>query len=276
MIDSHHHLWRYSAEQYGWIDDSMNVLKRDFTTDDLVGVMTAAGIDGTLAVQARQSIEETESLLAAAATCSLIRGVVGWVPLADACVGDVLDRFKQTATLCGVRHVVQDEPDEGFLSRHDFNRGVAMLESRSLVYDILIYTRQLPESIRFVDRHPNQIFVLDHIAKPTIRSPQIDETWKAQISELAKRPNVFCKFSGVITEVRDAAWTIETIRPYWDHALNVFGSQRLMYGSDWPVCLLRGEYPTWIATAGELADSLTPAERAAFWNDTAVRAYGIG
>jgi L-fuconolactonase len=275
LIDSHHHLWTYSAEEYGWISDSMSVLRRDFMLEELRGVADQSGVDGFVAVQARQTIEETTDLIRFAAEEPLIRGVVGWVPLADAKVSKVLDRFAEDPKLKAVRHVVQDEPDDRFILGRDFNRGVSELAGRGLVYDILIFARQLPASIEFVDRHPDLEMVLDHIAKPTIASSQFDTDWEIHFRELAKRSNVTCKFSGVLTEVRDPAWSLETIRPYWDVALDSFTPKRLMFGSDWPVCLLRTGHRPWLETVRELAGELSVSEQADLFANTAIKAYHL-
>ncbi|WP_166825126.1 amidohydrolase family protein [Thalassoroseus pseudoceratinae] len=274
-IDSHHHFWHYDPQEYGWIGPDMGVLKRDFLPADLKTEMQANGIEGVVSVQARQTVEETDALLAFADDSEWIRGVVGWVPLAAPDVTDVLARFADRPRLKAVRHVVQDEPDDRFLLRDDFNRGIAALKPFGLVYDILIYAKQLPSTIEFVDRHPEQPFVLDHIAKPTIQMAEFDQTWADLLRELAKRPNVSCKFSGVVTEVRDTEWTVETIRPYWDVALESFGPARLMYGSDWPVCLLRSEYDRWVNCVATLASEMSSDEQSNFWAGNAIRAYGL-
>ncbi len=275
IIDSHHHLWRYSAEEYGWINDEMSVLKHDFLTPELEQIASVGGIDGFVSVQARQTVAETTALLKIGANQPLIRGVVGWVPLADENVADVLDQFADADLLKGVRHVVQDEPDDRFIMGDDFNRGVALLKDRGLVYDVLIFARQLPASIEFVDRHPDQPMVLDHIAKPTIRASQFDAEWEKNIRDLARRKNITCKFSGVVTEVRDDAWTIETIRPYWDVALEAFTPKRLMFGSDWPVCLLRSGHLKWVQTVQALASDLSADEQADLFARTAISAYNL-
>ncbi|QDT04149.1 Amidohydrolase [Rubripirellula lacrimiformis] len=275
LIDSHHHLWKYSAEQYGWIDESMSVLRRDFLGDELRQVAAESGVDGFVSVQARQTVQETEELLRIADNEPLIRGVVGWVPLADPNVGDALDRFEGVAKLKGIRHVVQDEPDDRFLLGADFNRGVSQLHDRGLVYDVLIFAKQLPAAIEFADLHTNLPMVLDHIAKPTIASAEFDQTWADHLRELARRPNLTCKFSGVATEVRDADWSIETIRPYWDVALEAFTPSRLMFGSDWPVCLLKTHHRRWLDTVRELAAELTADEQQAIFADNAIRAYSL-
>jgi L-fuconolactonase len=275
-VDSHHHFWNYSAEQYGWISERMGVLRRDFVPKDLKQEIESTHVDYVVSVQARQEVVETRYLLDFANTNSWIRGVVGWVPLAHRSVAKVLESFTGETKLKGVRHVVQDEPDEGFLDREDFNAGVRLLRSFGLVYDLLIFGKQLPMALRFVDRHEGQRFVLDHIAKPVIKSGQIDEQWERDFRELAKRQNVDCKFSALVTEVRDPEWTVEMLRPYWDVALDAFGPDRLMFGSDWPVCLLRASYSDWIAAVGVLSGALSASEREKFWGGNANRAYNLG
>ena len=279
LIDGHHHLWKYSAKQYGWIDDGMSVLQRDFLAEELREVAMENEVDGFVAVQARQVVQETEALLQLAQQESLIRGVVGWVPLASPDVGETLDRFADASLLKGVRHVVQDEPDDRFIMGTDFNRGVDQLLERNLVYDVLVFASQLPASIEFVDRHRRLPMVLDHIAKPTIhpdgRAQDWDQAWEDNFREIAKRENLMCKFSGVITEVRGEAWSIDTIRPYWEVALEAFTPQRLMFGSDWPVCLLKGTYKRWVDTVRELASELSSAEQADFFAGNAIRFYGL-
>jgi len=274
-IDAHHHLWHYSPAEYPWIDDAKREIARDYMPDDLRLEMSANQIDGVVSVQARQSLEETDALLDLAAQFDWIRGVVGWIPLRDANVDDVLARYASEPKLRAVRHVVQDEPDDRFLVGSDFMRGISKLAAHDLVYDLLILPHQLPAAIELVDRFPNQPFVLDHIAKPRIRMHAMDEVWRASFVELAKREHVACKFSGIITEVRDATWTVETMRPYWDIALHYFGADRLMFGTDWPVCTLRGTYSHWTSAVEELAAELSDDEQKNFWGSTAERAYGL-
>ena len=275
-VDSHHHFWNYSLEQYGWISEKMQVLRRDFAPKDLLAETQTTHIDYVVSVQARQEIQETRFLLDYAKNNSWIKGVVGWVPLAQNSIAKVLDSFQDQSLLKGVRHVVQDEPDEKFLDRDDFNAGIKLLRSFKLVYDILIFGKQLPMAIRFVDRHPNQPFVLDHIAKPVIAASGIDRQWEKDFRELAKRSNVDCKFSALVTEVRDPTWTVELLRPYWDVALEAFGPDRLMFGSDWPVCLLRSSYADWVAAVSVLVKDLSPQQQANFWGGNANRAYNLG
>ncbi len=274
-LDSHHHFWSYSAEEYSWIDATKPQLKRDFLPSDLKQLMLESKIDRVVSVQARQTIAETEWLLDLADQNDFIAGVVGWVPLASESIRAALEQFASHPKLVAVRHVVQDEPDDAFILGSDFNRGVAMLSEFDRVYDILIYAKHLKPTIEFVDRHPSQRFVLDHIAKPTIEASQFDVSWERDLRELAKRSHVACKFSGVATEVRSSVWDIETIRPYWDVAVNAFGPQRLLYGSDWPVCLLKAKYPQWVQICEQLASELSPEEQSWFWNKSARHWYGL-
>ena len=267
-IDSHHHLWNYSPEQYAWITPEMSRLRCDYTPSDLEHELKAQGIDGSVTVQARQSLEETRWLLQIAQDSPFIRGVVGWLPLADRAIRSDLEEWSQHELLKSIRHVVQDEADDAFLLRADFNAGIRLLKEFDLVYDILIYAKHLPNTITFVDQHPEQPFVLDHIAKPTIRAAQFDQRWAEQLRELAKRPQITCKFSALVTEVRDPEWDSELLRPYWEVALESFGPQRLMFGSDWPVCLLRSETARWVATVEAFSASLSAAEQAAVWGLT--------
>ncbi len=275
IIDSHHHLWKYSASEYGWISDEMGVLRNEFLAPALREVAEKAGVDGFVSVQARQSITETDALLQLAEQEPLVRGVVGWFPLASPTIAETLDRYANKEKLKGVRHVVQDEPDDRFLLNQEFNRGVELLKDRNLVYDILIYARQLPAAVAFVDRHPDQSFVVDHIAKPTIVKGKFDAQWEMNLRELARRRNVTCKFSGVATEIRDAQWDVETIRPYFETALDSFSSKRLMFGSDWPVCLLKTPYKRWLSVACELVKPLSLTEQNDFFSNNAIHQYQL-
>jgi L-fuconolactonase len=274
-IDSHHHLWSYEAAAYPWISDAMPLLKRDYGPSDLEAALAGTGVEGTVAVQAQHAVGETDWLLALAREHPVVRGVVGWVPLVDPDVDTHLDRLSQDPRLKGVRHIVHDEPDDGFVLREDFNRGVAMLERYGLVYDVLIFARHLSNAIAFVDRHPRQPFVVDHLAKPVIRADRFDEDWAVGLRALAERPHVACKLSGVVTEVRDPHWSVDAIRPYVDVALEAFGPSRLMFGTDWPVCRLRCEYATWVSTVDSLLASLSADERAQIWSGTATRVYRL-
>jgi L-fuconolactonase len=273
-VDSHHHFWRYSAAEYGWIDDSMAALRRDFLPEHLIAEMKRAGVHAAVSVQARQSVEETEWLLDFAERHSFLAGVVGWVPLASPKVDAILERLAKRPKLVGVRHVVQAEPDDRFLLRSDFNAGIEKLARYDMVYDILIFERHLPYAIQFVDRHPRQRFVLDHIAKPRIRDGVISP-WRENLRALARRPNVYCKLSGVVTEADFKKWTEAQIRPYLDAALEAFGPKRILFGSDWPVCLAAIEYPSWVTTVRRAIAKLSEPEQVRILGGTAIEAYGL-
>jgi L-fucono-1,5-lactonase len=273
-IDAHHHLWRYSKEEYGWIAGNMAAIARDFLPQDLQQALSSSGIQGTIAVQARHTLEETQSLLNFAREFPIIRGVVGWAPIAGPEFHAVLDRFKRFRKLKGFRHVVQDEPDDAFLLRPNFNAGIALLKQYGFVYDILIFERQLPAAISFVDRHPSQIFVLDHIAKPRIRAREL-EPWRTNIRELARRENVFCKLSGMVTEAAWARWRPRDLQPYFDVVLEAFGPQRLMAGSDWPVCLLAATHLNWFSTLREFISPLSIAEQDMILGGVATHVYSL-
>jgi len=274
VIDAHHHFWMYDPAQYGWISEGMAVLKRDYLPGDLRQATAAAGVDGVVSVQARQTIEETEWLLDLADRHEFIRGVVGWVPLASERVREDLERLAERPKLRAVRHVLQDEPDDNYVLRDDFNRGIRQLKDFGLRYDILVFERHLPQTIRFVDRHPEQIFVLDHLAKPRIRDHVISP-WRENLRELARRPNVWCKLSGLVTEADHQSWTEKQLRPYMDVALDAFGPTRLMFGSDWPVCLLACGYQRWYQIVREFASRLSPDEHDCLFGKTAVDAYDL-
>jgi L-fuconolactonase len=275
LIDSHHHLWKYSVEQYDWINDQMSVLQRDYWSDDLETIAREHGVSGFVTVQARQSLDETETLLRLARSQPLIKGVVGWVDFASEEIEDQLDETTQDHKLKGFRHVVQDEPDDQFILGEAFNRGVAMLAGRPYVYDVLIFARQLEPAIKFVRQHGDVSMVLDHIAKPVIDGGSPDARWKRGIRELASMPNVTCKFSGVATEVTNSDWDLETIRPYWDVVLDAFSPSRLMFGSDWPVCLLRTDYGRWLSVVRQLASELSIDEQNDFFGLTAKHVYHL-
>ncbi len=273
-IDAHHHFWRYTPEEYGWIGEEMAALRRDFLPADLATERAGASLDATVAVQARQSLEETEWLLGLAAQHPFIKGVVGWVALAGPDVAAVLARLAARPQLKGVRHVVQGEPDDRFILRDDFNCGVAALAPLGLAYDILILPRHLPHAIAFVDRHPDQTFVLDHMAKPLVKAGRM-EPWASQMRELARRPHVYCKVSGLVTEADFRSWTEAQLRPYFEVVLDAFGPRRLMFGSDWPVCLAASGYRRWHAVVAGWVARLSGDEQDRFWGGTAVEAYRL-
>jgi len=274
-IDSHHHLWAINETDYVWMTEDHAKIRRDFLPEHAASHFQAAGIDGSVVVQARQMIEETEWLLGLAEANDWMRGVVGWVPLKENAGEPFLECFAAHPKLRGVRHVVHDEPDDDFILRGDFNEGITRLANYGLVYDILIFEKHLSQTIEFVDRHTEQVLVVDHVAKPVIRKETFDEVWAQHIRELAKRERVSCKLSGMVTEVRDDAWDVDLLRPYFQTVLEAFSPERLMFGSDWPVCLLRSEYAAWVACVEELVSELSEHEKAAFWGQNAARIYGV-
>jgi L-fuconolactonase len=273
VIDAHHHLWHYSAMEYKWIDDRMTALRRDFLPTEFINELANAGIDGAVTVQARQTLEETQWLLALASKHKEILGVVGWAPIASPDLEASLSALAANTKLVGLRHIVQAEL-QGFLDGADFNRGIRTLPKTGLVYDLLVVEHQLAEAIRFVDRHPQQMFVLDHIAKPKIAAGEI-EPWRTRIHELSKRSNVCCKISGMVTEDSWSHWSIESLRPYLDTVVNAFGANRLLAGSDWPVCLVATGYNQWWQILRNYFAGFSDDERADIFSATAARTYNL-
>jgi L-fuconolactonase len=273
VIDAHHHLWHYSAIEYEWIDDRMAALRRDFLPLEFIDELASAGIDGAVTVQACQTLEETQWLLELAGRHKEILGIVGWAPIASPDFETSLDALAANPKLVGLRHVVQAEP-QGFLDGADFNRGIRAMHRTGLTYDLLIAEHQLGEAIRFVDRHPLQMFVLDHIAKPKIAAGEL-EPWRTQIQELSQRSNVSCKLSGMVTEDSWSHWSIESLRPYLDTVVSAFGPDRLMTGSDWPVCLVASGYTQWWQVLRNYFADFSNNERANIFGATAARTYNL-
>ncbi len=273
-IDAHQHFWVYRPAEYPWIGSGMDGLARDRLPGDLEPYLRKLNIDGTILVQARQSMEETEFLLGLAQQHPFIKGVVGWVDLCNPRVRDQLERLSAFPQLRGVRHVVQDEPEEGFLLREDFTRGIGLLRQFNLVYDLLIRSCQLPAATALAARFPQQMFVLDHIAKPPIRSGAM-EPWRTEIRKLAALDNVVCKLSGMVTEADWKLWRPQQLTPYMEVVLEAFGPRRLMVGSDWPVCTLAAGYQEVMELAADFTARLAPAEQQELWGGTAARIYNI-
>ena len=273
IIDAHHHLWHYTPEEFDWISPDMAAIRRDFLPADLDETISSAGVDATIAVQARQSLEETRWLLDTAAKSRFIRAVVGWAPLTNPHLQSILEPLAANPRLRALRHVIQGEPD-GFMLRDDFNHGISALALLHLRYDLLIFARQLPEAIQFVDRHPKQIFILDHIAKPDVRNHTLDP-WRSHITDLARRPNVYCKISGMVTEADWQNWTPESLHPYANVVLEAFTPRRLMFGSDWPVSLVASSYNQWLNVLGTWIKPLSPEEQRRILGETAAEAYGL-
>lgn len=273
VLDSHQHFWNYSAAQYPWIPNG-SALHRDWLPVDLEGLQRPFGMSGSIAVQARQSLEESRWLLELADSSEVVRGVVGWVDLRAADVEEQLARFAGNSKFVGVRHVAQDEPDDRFLVGADFVRGVGKLAGFGLKYDLLIYPRQLEAAIELVEGMAGQAFVLDHCAKPQIREGLM-EPWAGQIRRLAASGNVHCKVSGLVTEADWGNWGLEELRPYLEVVLEAFGPGRLMWGSDWPVCLHASSYARWHGVLLEWTAGWSAEERAGLFGGNAARFYGV-
>lgn len=272
-IDSHQHFWRYNSEEYPWIQGELALCQRDLLPQDLAPLLAESGLDGSIAVQARQVVEETDFLLELAERHSSILGVVGWVPLVSDQVEALIEKYATEPKIVGFRHVIQDEPDDQFILRPDFQAGVRAVERHDLSYDILIFEKHLVPTIAFVDQFPNMRLVLDHIAKPKIRMGEFDREWAKNIRELAKRPHVTCKLSGMMTEVSGGLGTKEVLQPYFETVLEAFGPERLMFGSDWPVCLMRVSHGAWVKTVEEMISACSVDEQAAIMGGTAERVY---
>ena len=273
-IDSHQHFWNYAAADYPWIGPGMERLARDHRPSDLAPLLAAEGIDGSVAVQARQSIEESRWLLGLAAAHPFVKGVVGWVDLRSDRVEDELRELAADPKFVGVRHVVQDEPDPRFVLGAEFVRGLAHLHRHHLTYDLLLYPYQLTAAVELVGLLPDQPFVVDHLAKPRIAVGEIGD-WERDIRAIAGHENVCCKVSGMVTEAARSGWKRADFTPYLDVVLDAFGPERLMFGSDWPVCLLAGEYAEVAAIPREYFARLSATEQQMIWGGTAARVYGL-
>jgi L-fuconolactonase len=273
-IDAHQHFWVYDRSEYAWIDESMGALRRDFLPKDLEPELNHAGFQGCVAVQARQTNEETRWLLQLASESSFILGVVGWLDLRSPQAGSELQGLANQPKLVGVRHVLQDEPDERFLLRPEFLRGVASLAQYDLAYDILIFEKHLPVAAEFVRKFPQQRFVLDHLAKPRIKEKRI-HPWTAGMRALAAFPNVYCKLSGLVTEADWQNWKPEEFTPYLDVVMECFGPDRLMIGSDWPVCTVAASYPRAIGAVVQYIDRFSKEVREKLLGENAQRFYKL-
>jgi len=273
-IDAHQHFWRYNPSEYSWITDQMKDLKRDFLPDDLLPELHEIGFDGSVAVQARQSIEETRWLLDIADKNEFVKGVVGWIDLCSEDCENQLKEFVKNRKFSGVRHVLQDEPDDRFMLSESFLKGIRRLGKYNLVYEILILPKHLPYAEELVSRFPGQQFVLDHIAKPFIKKGTITP-WKDDIHKLAKHPNVSCKISGMVTEANWHRWKKEDFLPYLDVVMDAFGPSRLMIGSDWPVCTVSSSYKVTMKLVIDYLMSLNQADRDLILGMNTIRIYKL-
>jgi L-fuconolactonase len=272
-FDAHQHFWKYCSDQYPWIPPG-TPLQKDLLPSDLEKLQEPLGLRGSIAVQARQSLEETRWLLELADRNPSILGVVGWVDLRSPKVGEQLSVFARNPKLVGVRHVAQDEPDDRFLVGSEFLRGIEVLSGFGLRYDLLIFPQQLPAAIELVHQFPGQPFVLDHCAKPRIAAGEM-EPWSELLVRLASHENVWCKVSGLVTEAEHALWSPEALLPYLSAVEAAFGRKRLMWGSDWPVCLLASAYERWFEVATEWTEGWSREDRDGFFGANAARFYGV-
>jgi L-fuconolactonase len=273
-IDAHQHFWRYVPAHYPWITDRLDILKRDYMPADLEGDLEALGFTGTVAVQARQDVEDTRFLLELSERHPFIRGVVGWVDLCSAQVGSQLETCARHSRLVGVRHIVHDEPDDDFMLRPDFRAGISRLRDFGLTYDLLVFPRHISRAVSLVDEFPDQPFVLDHIAKPLMREQRMTP-WADDVRRLADRPNVMCKLSGLVTEADWGAWKPQDIWPYLDVIVDAFGTSRLMIGSDWPVCTLAADYARTLGLVIDYVERRYPAAADAILGGNAAAFYGL-
>lgn len=273
-IDSHQHFWRYSPAQHGWIDDRMGAIRRDFGPEHLGPLLAECGIGGCITVQVDQTLDETRSMLDTADAHPFVVGVVGWVDLRSPAVGEQLRAFASHPRFVGVRHIVQGEPDPRFVLQDDFQRGVRTLQEFDLVYDVLVYPHQLAAAVELAERHPQQSFVLDHLAKPRIATGE-RTTWARDLASFARLPNTSCKVSGMVTEADWTHWRGSDLQPYFRTALESFGPRRLMYGSDWPVCLVASGYRRWFDLVQSWLTDLPALDREQVLGGTAARVYGI-
>jgi L-fuconolactonase len=273
-IDSHQHFWKYEDSMSDWITAEMAVLRRDFMPADLEPILKESGIDGCVAVQVNQSQEENLFQLTSALSNDFIKGVVGWVNLQATDIVEQLEELSKHIKLKGFRHILQGEQDRALMLKPEFLNGIKALDKQGFTYDILIYPDQLMYLPELVSQFPDQRFVIDHIAKPEIKTRNIDD-WAAGIKALQKYDNLFCKVSGMVTEADWSGWKPEDFDPYLDIVFETFGARRVMFGSDWPVCLPAGEYKEVVSLAGNYIEKLTTNEQSLFWGGNAMEFYNL-
>ena len=271
-IDSHQHFWQYNEDEYGWIPD--DIIKKDFLPEDLKPILEDNEFDGCVAVQARQSEFETDWLLKLAQDNDFIKGVVGWIDLQNPNIESRIEHYKNIEKLKGFRHVVQGEPDDRFIVKPEFIRGIKLLQKHDIPYDILIFARHLGASLEFVKMFPEHDFVIDHIAKPDIANNGFDY-WLENIKPFKEFENVRCKLSGMITETTYNDWQPEDFHPYLESCLEIFGPNRLMIGSDWPVCLLSGQYKPMMNIVKDFISNLSQDEQEQILGGVAVDFYRL-
>lgn len=260
IIDSHIHFWKYDAVRHSWINDDMAVIRRDFLPEDAKKVFEKSKIDGCVAVQADQSDQETSFLVALAANSAFIKGVVGWVDFTSSDLQEKLQAYSKVPFIKGFREIIQGCPDDQYFTNKKFLEGISLLSSYDYTYDILIHHHQLPSAVRFSGKYPDQDFILDHIAKPDIKSGDWKK-WKSDMKELALNPRIYCKLSGMVTEADWQRWNYDQVKPYLEIAAEYFGTGRICFGSDWPVCLLAGKYEEVLSIITEFLSQVSENER---------------
>jgi len=273
IIDTHQHFWNYDPKTHDWINEDMKVIRKDFLPADLAPILKENNVDGCIAVQADQTDAETQILIREANQNSFIKGVVGWVDLNSTEIEAALASYTDTKILKGFRHILQAEP-KGFMLAPSFKKGIDALTKYNYTYDLLIYASQLKEAKEFISNHSTQPIVIDHLAKPNIKEGEW-ENWKKDINEIAQYPNVYCKISGMATEANWNTWTMDTLKPYIDTVVEAFGTDRIMFGSDWPVCLLASSYSKWLETLQNYFNTFSIDEQASFFANNAIKFYKL-
>jgi len=274
IIDSHQHFWKYEPVKHSWINDEMKVLQQDYLPEKLQKIYQENGIDGCLAVQADQSEDETDFLLELSTKYSFIKGIVGWIDLRAENLEERLQHYSQFKIIKGFRHVVQDEPDPNFIIGESFKKGIKLLQEYGFTYDILIFPTQLQATLKLVQEFPEHRFVIDHIAKPEIKKGLVKE-WEVLMRKIAGYPNVFCKVSGMVTEADWSNWKYNDFLPYLDVIFESFGANRIMFGSDWPVCLLGGNYESMKSIIDRYIYSFSEEDKQNIMGKNAVKFYGL-
>lgn len=273
IIDTHQHFWKYDPVNYSWINDEMAVIRKDFLPGDLAVVVNEHKLNGTVAVQADQTEAETDWLLQLAAKNDFIKGVVGWVDLRSSNIEKRLQHYQQFSKLKGFRHVLQGE-EPSFMLQKDFLNGISKLQQFNFTYDILIFPQHLAAALELVQQFPEQKFVIDHVAKPYIKDGKIDE-WKTGMQQLAQQSNVYCKISGMVTEADWKNWNADQLKPYIDVVVNSFSIDRIMFGSDWPVCLVASSYKRWLQTVKDYFSSYSTEDQEKVFSSNAIKFYKL-
>jgi L-fuconolactonase len=273
IIDTHQHFWNYDPTRHDWINENMQVIRKDFLPEQLAPLLKENYVDGCISVQVDQTKEETAFLLALAKENSFIKGVVGWVDLNSTELEAALASYTDTKILKGFRHILQAEP-KGFMLAPSFKKGIDALTKYNYTYDLLIYETQLAEANTLIKQLPELPIVIDHIAKPNIKKGDSDD-WKKEIKAIAQYPNLYCKISGMATEAHWDTWTMDTLKPYIDTVVEAFGTERIMFGSDWPVCLVASSYEKWLKGLQNYFNTFSISEQEAFFANNAINFYKL-